>query len=205
MKMITKKIITLAICGVLFCQGTITAAAQEQYVAKEVIAEKIESICEEYGVGFQLVSYDDSKRYTSEEVNSVLANLENSLRNTSRVHYTYLESGISPRVMETNKTYTSYGYASNGVNGGASLEISCDAKINVGSISFMSISNISTRQYGSATNFVSWTQIGSSYEYLEGGRKARVEATGTLVTEMNILGVNHRETADHVIGMIIAA
>lgn len=205
MKKLVKRAITFVICGILFCQGTILASAQEHYVDKEVIAERIEKLCEENGVDFQLISYDDSKRYTTEEVNSTLASFESALKNTNRVHYTNVGTGISARVMETEKTYTSYGYASNGVSGGATLEITCTAKINLGSISFMGISNISTRQYGSATNFVSWTQTDSSYEYLEGGRKAQVEATGTLVTEMNILGVNHRETADHVIGMIIAA
>lgn len=205
MKKLLRKIIGFAVCGMLFCQMNILAEAQEYYVCKEVIAEQIEKICKENGVDFELVSYDDSKKYTIEEVNRTLNALEDSLKNTDRVHYTHVETSTSARVMEANKTYTSYAYASNGVTGGATLEISCNAKINMGSISFMSISNIATRQYGSATNFVSWNQTGSSYSYLEGGRKAQVEATGTLVTEMDILGVRHRETADQVMRMVISA
>ena len=205
--LIINKLMALCMCIMLFLQGAIPIMAQEQYVSKEVVLERVESLCEEYDVTIEFVSYNDSLMYTIEEVDKELERLEEDLKQYQKYHYIYVNDpvNINSRVMELDKTYTSYVYADNGLSGGAQIEISCDAKINLGSISFISVKNISTRQYGIATNFVSWTQNDSYYSYLEGGRLAEVVAEGTLVTEMELLGQRTRYTYDHVIGMIINA
>lgn len=202
--------IMYVLCALMMINGNSIAHAKETvYVDNEQITFQINELYNKYNMGYEFISYEGTKQYTLEEVNIELSKLEDTLKNISIVEYSYVNmfdnNEITPNVMEITKNYTTYGYADNGITGGAQIELTCTAKINLGSNSFMSISNISTRQYGSATNFISWTHKSSSYSYEEMGRHARVEAEGTLVTELTILGVKHRTTNDHIIGMVIAA
>ena len=206
MKKLIRTFFVLCMCVIVGFQGTMSVSAQEQYVPMEVIVERLGNICEAYDVAMEVISCDDSVQYTIEEVEEELTRFEEGLKQYEKVHYVYGNTSTNnARVMELEKNYTSYGYADNGITGGAQIEITCVAKINLGAVEFMSIKNIETRQYGIATNFVDWTQIDSGYSYLEGGRYAEVFATGTLVTELDILGIKNRQTFDHIIVMTINA
>ena len=110
---------------------------------------------------------------------------------------------IMPQGFHYTRKYTSYANASNGVSGNATIEISCTGTIYDGTITFVSVSNISTRRYGTAIGFISWTQTNSDYTISEDKKLANVNATGTLVTRWNVLGVEYSAAYDHMIGMII--
>ena len=72
-------------------------------------------------------------------------------------------------------------------------------------ITFQSISNIHSRQYGYGAGFVRWTQKSSSSTISSDKKTAQVSAVGTLVTQYTILGRTDTYTYDHVVGMNIRA
>lgn len=180
--------------------------AKTKYVPAKQVVKEIAQIYENYGIDYSLESMDNSVQLTRIEVDNELLKLEEALKS----YVYFFDAGIAD--VSTNnsrfaytKTYTTYANLSNGVLGNATIELSCSGTINDSTISFISISNISTRQYGSAFNFVSWTQTDSGYTKFDNNRKADVWAEGTLVTEANIAGQVFRQTQDYGIGMVIQA
>lgn len=203
----------------IFSFNTVSNAASitninHQYVSQEEILIRLKSLYDKYGVGFEYISSEENINYTEADVQRELKKLEESLKNIEIKTYIEdeqiansditLENVISPRFLYT-KTYTSYENLSNGISGNATIELSCKATIYDGTITFTDISNISTRQYGTATGFVSWSQNSSDFSYLEGRTIADISAIGTLTTQVTILGQIHRATYDHTIGMYIRA
>lgn len=85
------------------------------------------------------------------------------------------------------------------------MEISCIGSIHDGTITFSNIRNISSRQYGIANGFVSWTQNSSAKIISSDKKTATVSVNGTLTTKSTFLGSNITYTYDHVIGMTIKA
>lgn len=190
----------------LVLSSGITASAKTKFVPVEQIIQEIVQIYEKYGVTYDLVEYDDTVKFTREELDLELEKLDEAFANYE-YYYNAGEAKVgysSLRLMYT-KTYTTYANLSNGLLGNATIELKCNGTIYDGTLTFTSISNISTRQYGSSFNFVSWTQTDSGYSYMDNNKKADVWAEGTLVTEVNIVGQVFRTTLDHGIGMIIQA
>lgn len=200
------KIISFILILTLVMSLGASVNAKTKYVPAKQVVKEIAQIYENYGIDYSLESMDNSVQLTRIEVDNELLKLEEALKS----YVYFFDAGIAD--VSTNnsrfaytKTYTTYANLSNGVLGNATIELSCSGTINDSTISFISISNISTRQYGSALNFVSWTQTDSGYTKFDNNRKADVWAEGTLVTEANIAGQVFRQTQDYGIGMVIQA
>lgn len=205
MKKLNRVVSFLLVVSIILSSG-ITASAKTKFVPAEQIVKEIVQIYEKYDVTNDLIEYDDTVKLTRKELDLELEKLDKALAG-----YNYYYNSGKATVADSNqrfaytKTYTTYANLSNGVLGNATIELKCNGTINDSTISFISISNISTRQYGSAFNFVSWTQTDSGYSYMDNNTKADVWAEGTLVTEANIAGQVFRTTLDHGIVMIIQA
>lgn len=93
----------------------------------------------------------------------------------------------------------------NNLVGWANIRLTCVATIYDETISFVSISDINSRQYGYALNFVSWTQNRTFYGIGGTGQTAGIYAEGTLVTIIPdpIFGNNIIVTKDQLAYMAI--
>jgi len=185
---------------------------KSDFVSSDEIVEALRNVYEKYGRNFVLYSVSDNIRYTKTELQKEISKLDARLKEAKSevfiepiIEANDNDFDIVPQGFHYTRKYTSYVNASNGITGNAVIEISCTGTIYDGTITFVSVSNISTRRYGSATGFVSWTQNSSDYTISEDKKFANVTATGTLVTRLNILGVEHSASFDHVIGMVIHA
>lgn len=185
---------------------------KSEFVSSGEIVEALRNVYEKYDGSFILHSVNNDIHYTKAELMEEICKLETSLKATKSelvVEPIIEGSGngfdIVPQGFHYTREYTSYINASNGVSGNATIEISCTGTIYDGTITFVSVSNISTRRYGTATGFISWAQTSSDYTISEDKKFANVNATGTLVTRLNVLGVEYSAAYDHVIGMLIHA
>ncbi|SHI07091.1 hypothetical protein [Clostridium grantii] len=209
MKIIKKAFSIVLVLMLLFSLGVSANAAEkkeDKYVSAGQIKKEIETLYKKYNTQCDIIEFNQNVKYTGDEVDLELQKLEESLAS-----YEYFIDAGEADAKESminwvyTKTYTTYANISNGALGNATIELKCSGTIYDGTSTFTDISNISTRQYGSAFNFVSWNQYKSGYNYLENKKKADVWAEGTLVTEAYILGQKIRTTLNHGIGMIIQA
>lgn len=209
MNLIKRGLICCVCIWLVFYNSLILVNAQN-YIDSTEVQRRVTELSSKYNVQVEVLETSESEDITEEELQQELEKLEEMLKVLTTSFYVEEPSeggamlNSMARVMEINKTYTTYAYLTNSLLAGAQIELSCNAKINIGSGEFMSISNISTRQYGGANYFVSWTQTGSGFSYINGGTQASVWANGTLVTEVDILG-RSRMTLDHTIMMTINA
>lgn len=170
----------------------------------------MESLYQKYDLEFEYMGSKGNEKYTKQEVEEELAILEETLKSIEKVTYseeieiTDTNRNISPRFIY-ERTYNRAVLLMNPPVGGATIEISCKAKINDSTISFVDVYDIKTRQYGLSGNFVSWDQNSSSYSYSDGKKKAAVTASGTLVIEGTVLNQVFRITRDHDIVLNIVA
>lgn len=201
-----RQLILLLVAIPLFLNIGADSNATTDFVPAEEIVEEIRQTYDKYGIDNKLINFDASVQISRSELDAQINQLDEALAGYS---YYYdagkAEVSDSMLLLSYTKTYTTYANLRNGRLGNATIELTCSGTIYDGSITFTSISNIATRQYGSAFNFVSWTQNNSGYTYMDNKKKANVWAEGTLVTEANIAGQVFRQTQDHGIGMIIQA
>ncbi|MPM31885.1 hypothetical protein SDC9_78442 [bioreactor metagenome] len=111
---------------------------------------------------------------------------------------------LAPYSLPHTRNYMYYTTLSNGLSGQAEIETKINATEDVQSGNFISLNSVTTRQYGTAINFVSWTQNShnlkiSSVNYLISGT-----IDGTLTTEyvVSATGTRVRVTKDHLISIV---
>lgn len=176
------------------------------YISFEEMTEIVTDLCNDYDIVINFQNENEVTHFLKADVYEELAILEESLQVDRSPNYTveYVEipTGIQP-FFRYSKEYISYVYLSNSTFTGAEMEFKFTATIYDGTMTFVSISNITSRQYGIGNFFKSWTPISSNYTISRDKKTATVETMGTLVTEYNFLGVLTTYTYDHVIGRVI--
>ncbi|MCL2717998.1 MAG: hypothetical protein FWE14_04380 [Lachnospiraceae bacterium] len=208
-KTVLAYLLTIALIALMLPIAPLKAFANEKnHITSEEISSMILALYDKHGIEGEIISYNESVQYTRDEVELELVILESNLihqkNNSTSLLMIDTHSDPRMRVMEMT-TNIKVGRTVTNVTGAADLEISCTVKTNLGSVSIMSITNISSRQLGGTVNFISWTQNSGTWSSTDGNKTATVTVRGTLRTEATILGQKVGTTSDHTINVGIRA
>lgn len=202
-----KKLLLLLLSFVLLSVSTPALAASNEEISFRDAFAQIEELCAKYDVALNVLDPQNDQTFLKTDLQEELKRLEKGFVSNQTPVYTkvFVNAPITPMSFLYTRDYTTYAYASNSATTGATIELKCTGTINDSTTTFYKVDGITTRPYGVANGLKSWTQISSSVSFSTNKKTATVEATGTLVTESNILGVPVTYTYDHVIGMVIQA
>ena len=187
---------------VTLLMASLSSKASENMISQKELDKQIKNLCTKYDVEVSL-SHNEGF-VTEKEATDYLTQLENAFSKPRNSTMNGKLSDIQP-YFNYQKNYSAIVRAINTPLTFADIEISCTGTIYDGKITFQSISNIHSRQYGYGAGFVSWTQKSSSSTISSDKKTAQVSVVGTLVTQYTILGRTDTYTYDQVVGMNIRA
>ncbi len=134
------------------------------------------------------------------ETNSFMTYVQEPIQHVSDKHSSIIESAITPYAAYVilNKYFNVVATSPSGL-GNAHIEIAVNTTQEVQSSSFVTINSCTSRQYGSAVNFKSWSDDGNTLKINSTRKWVSGNVYGTLVvqyTEPNT-GITATYTSDH--------
>lgn len=185
-------------------------------ISAEAFFQAIQEEYAKYHITFTAENYDPNATYPVTELNDVIENIRSQMATVDNYDeelgafvttFDDISASSAPApysIMPTEQTFKLNGFANGSVIGSAMIEVTVQATVDAQYNTFMSCNSITSRQYGSAINFESWTQTSTSYTISNdpGVSTLTAYANGTLVTSYTdpVSGIKATYTSDHSIG-----
>lgn len=218
----------LLTCIMMICSSALAfAGTSDTVITADEYYATIKSEYSKYGIGFKVNNYNPDFIYTRELLETQLDDIRtemSSVKNYDAKKRVYIEkiedcvisevspTNGSPRIMPVTKyfTYTARVDSPKTIGGvrmgWANIEQKVTTTVDAQSNYIMSINNVTTRQYGAALNFQSWTQNSYTKSIGNGGKSMLCLSYGTLSIAYSdpFTGGSYTYTSDHQFGATYA-
>lgn len=172
--------LALAMCFSLFSSAYAVEEKNQNVISFEDYYQALKAEYAKYNVNLEILDHDDSFVYTKELLDEEIASLNSYMKtadfdaNTGRfINHVDCKAHASENNIEGQSLLRSMPYTRNWytyvtlrapspVPGSAEMEGAVNATENIQNNTFMYINKVSSRQYGNALNFESWTQTSNS-------------------------------------------